>query len=69
MATAYKLSKPRFEYPANLVVYEYLDYDYGLSRDDTLDTGKIHISVCEDPLGRNTPFFTVDFDELIEIKE
>ena len=61
---AYILTKPRFEYKKGTVVYDYNGYDYGLSNDDTYDSGIDHISVTVDPKG-STPFFTVPVTSLL----
>ncbi len=59
----YKLLKDRFDYKVGTIVYDQSGYDYGLSREDTEDTGIEHISVTLKENG-DYPGFTVAVRDL-----
>lgn len=59
----YTLTEDRFEHKAGAVVYLYKGHDYGLSRDDTVLTGKEHTTVTLDPEGGSL-FFTCPLEIL-----
>lgn len=48
------------------VVYEFINYDYGLARDDTNFTGIYHVSVSKKSDG-GYPAYTIPFHNLIQI--
>lgn len=50
------------------IVYEFIGYDYGLSRDDSIATGTIHTSVTIEADGSG-PFFTVPVHNLEEVHD
>ena len=60
----YKLKNSRFEHQQGTIVYEYREYDYGLSEDDCRATGFAHKSVTLNANG-DGKFFTVPNHELI----
>lgn len=60
----YKLLKDRFEYKTGTIVLEFRACDYGLSSDDTYNTGIEHTTVS---LDGDTPFFTIPLEDLEEI--
>lgn len=67
MTTQYKLTEYRFGHPAGTIVYEFHGHDYGLARDDSLETGDEHMSVTDKENGEG-PFFTVRVDHLELVK-
>ncbi len=60
---AYRLKCDRFDHKAGTVVYDQKYHDYGLSSDDTRQTGVEHVTVTLKPDG-DYPGFTVPKHQL-----
>ena len=60
----YKLLRQRFDHPAGTVCYQCLVHDYGMARDDMIESGQEHQSVTLKPDG-GYPIFTVPVDDLM----
>ena len=63
----YVLLANRFDHEAGTTVYAATCYDYGLANDDTMWTGRLHISVSLHPTG-NHPLITVPFSDLKQVE-
>ena len=67
MAKKFKLTEDRFGHKKGLIVYEFLQNDYGIVRDDSVITGIHHIAVTES-IENDYPFFSIPEEHLEEIK-
>jgi hypothetical protein len=56
------LLKEAYNIPAGTIVYTYTGYGYGIARDDTIYSDKLHISISEEL--EKTPFFSIPFENL-----
>lgn len=63
----FKLVKdqPKFGLDKGTVVYEWIGYDYGLTTDDYVGTGKPHRAISEWPFRH--PFYSVAEENLKEL--